>query len=220
VLAAVARETQRIRLTSTVSVLSSADPVRLFEEFATLDLLSGGRAEITAGRGAYVESFPLFGQDLGRYDEYFEDRLGLLLAVRDGNPVTWSGSTRPPLVDAGVWPRPLQERLPVWIAVGGTPASVVRAGSLGLPLALAIIGGLPERFAPLVTLYRDAAGQAGHDPAEASVLRVHGFGSLVMLPLLIQDNVWGLVEAYRHDTQRPFTDAEVRTAAEISRVDS
>ena len=162
VLAAVARETQRIRLTSTVSVLSSADPVRLFEEFATLDLLSGGRAEITAGRGAYVESFPLFGQDLGRYDEYFEDRLGLLLAVRDGNPVTWSGSTRPPLVDAGVWPRPLQERLPVWIAVGGTPASAVRAGALGLPMYLAILGA-PPRFRALAEMHREAAVAAGRE---------------------------------------------------------
>src|SRR5690606_10601329 len=136
VLAAVARETERIRLTSTVSVLSSADPVRLFEEFATVDLLSGGRAEIMAGRGAYVESFPLFGQDLHRYDEYFDDRLDLLLRIRDENPVTWSGTTRAPLSDAGVWPRPQQEQLPVWLAVGGTPASAARAGALGLPMYL------------------------------------------------------------------------------------
>ncbi|MGW9111750.1 LLM class flavin-dependent oxidoreductase [Microbacterium sp. NPDC055683] len=153
VLSAVARETSRIRLTSTVTVLSSADPVRTFEEFATLDLLSGGRAELTAGRGAYLESFPLFGQDLQRYDEYFEDRIRLLLAIRDENPVTWSGTTRPPLVDAGVWPRPAQERLPVWAAVGGTAASVVRSASLGLPMYLAILGA-PARFRPLAELYR------------------------------------------------------------------
>ncbi|WP_193597379.1 LLM class flavin-dependent oxidoreductase [Microbacterium sp. YJN-G] len=160
VLAAAARETERIRLTSTVSVLSSADPVRLFEEFATVDLLSGGRAEITAGRGAYVESFPLFGQDLQRYDEYFDDRLDLLLAVRDGNPVTWQGTTRPPLHDAGIWPRPQQSSLPVWIAVGGTPESAARAGRLGLPMYLAILGG-PTRFRPLVELHRAAAEATG-----------------------------------------------------------
>ncbi|WP_417555885.1 LLM class flavin-dependent oxidoreductase [Microbacterium sp.] len=159
VLAAAARETERIRLTSTVSVLSSADPVRLFEEFATVDLLSGGRAEITAGRGAYIESFPLFGQDLGRYDEYFDDRLDLLLALRAQNPVTWTGTTRPPLRDAGVWPRPAGE-LPVWIAVGGTPESAVRAGRLGLPMYLAILGA-PARFRSLAALHRDAAAQAG-----------------------------------------------------------
>ncbi|WP_353988197.1 LLM class flavin-dependent oxidoreductase [Ruicaihuangia caeni] len=161
VLAAVARETERIRLTSSVTVLSSADPVRLFEEFATVDLLSNGRAEITAGRGAYIESFPLFGQDLSRYDEYFDDRLDLLLTLRDQNPVTWSGSTRPPLRAAGVWPRPVQERLPVWVAVGGTPESAVRAGRLGLPMYLAILGA-PPRFRSLAALHRDAAIQAGH----------------------------------------------------------
>lgn len=161
VLAAAATQTERIRLTSAVSVLSSADPVRLFEEFATLDLLSGGRAEIAAGRGAYVESFPLFGQELGRYDEYFDDRLGLLLQVRERDLVTWQGTTRTPLRDAGVWPRPLQERLPVWIAVGGTPESAARAGSLGLPMYLAILGA-PARFQALAALHRDAAAQAGH----------------------------------------------------------
>ena len=160
VLAAAARETDSIRLTSTVSVLSSADPVRLFEEFATVDLLSGGRAEITAGRGAYVESFPLFGQDLGRYDEYFDDRLDLLLTLRRRNPVTWQGTTRPPLNDAGVWPRPAQPELPVWLAVGGTPESAVRAGRLGLPMYLAILGA-PARFRSLVELHRTAADAAG-----------------------------------------------------------
>lgn len=161
VLAAVARETKNIRLTSAVSVLSSADPVRLFEEFATVDLLSGGRAEIMAGRGAYVESFPLFGQDLHRYEEYFDDRLDLLLKVRAENPVTWSGTTRPALADAGVWPRPQQEELPVWLAVGGTPQSAVRAGVLGLPMYLAILGG-PARFRGLAELHREQATAAGH----------------------------------------------------------
>lgn len=168
VLAAAAQRTERITLTSTVTVLSSADPVRIFEDFATLDLLSGGRAEITAGRGAYTESFPLFGQDLNRYDEYFEDRLDLLLKIRDDNPVTWSGTTRPALHEAGVWPRPLRARLPVWIAVGGTPASVVRAGTLGLPLYLAILGA-PARFAPLADLYRASAARAGREPDRVGV---------------------------------------------------
>jgi probable LLM family oxidoreductase len=168
VLAAVATATTRIRLTSTVTVLSSADPVRTFEDFATLDLLSGGRAELTAGRGAYLESFPLFGQDLERYDEYFEDRLDLLLALRSHNPVTWAGSTRAPLDAAGIWPRPVQPELPVWIAVGGTPASVVRAGALGLPLYLAILGA-PHRFAPLADLYRHSAAEAGRTPERIGV---------------------------------------------------
>jgi probable LLM family oxidoreductase len=165
VLAAAAERTRRIRLTSAVTVLSSDDPVRVFQDFATLDLLSGGRAEIMAGRGSFVESFPLFGYDLDDYDVLFAEKLDLLLTLRDAERVSWSGSHRPALADAGVYPRPLQEPLPVWIAVGGTPRSVVRAGALGLPLALAIIGGAPERFAPLVDLYRNAARQAGHDPA-------------------------------------------------------
>jgi probable LLM family oxidoreductase len=160
VLAALAARTERIRLTSTVTVLSSSDPVRVFEDFATLDLLSGGRAELTAGRGAYLESFPLFGQELERYDEYFDDRLELLLELRQTNPVTWSGTTRPALRDAGVWPRPAQPELPVWIAIGGSPASVVRAGALGLPAYFAILGE-PQRFAPLAELYRRAAEEAG-----------------------------------------------------------
>jgi probable LLM family oxidoreductase len=168
VLAAAAAITSRIRLTSTVTVLSSADPVRTFEDFATLDLISGGRAEITAGRGAYVESFPLFGQDLARYDEYFEDRLDLLLKIAETNPVTWSGTTREPLHEAGVWPRPSQDRLPVWIAVGGTPASVVRAGSLGLPVYFAIIGGRAG-FVPLAQLYRESALAAGVAPGRLGV---------------------------------------------------
>ena len=169
VLAAVAARTKRIRLTSAVSVISSDDPVRVFQEFSTVDLLSGGRAEIMAGRGSFIESFPLFGYDLQDYDVLFAEKLELLLELREQERISWTGAHRAALDDIGVYPRPVQRPLPVWIAVGGTPASVVRAGSLGLPLALAIIGGLPERFAPLVTLYRDAAGQAGHDPAEAPV---------------------------------------------------
>jgi alkanesulfonate monooxygenase SsuD/methylene tetrahydromethanopterin reductase-like flavin-dependent oxidoreductase (luciferase family) len=168
VLAAAAAQTRRIRLTSSVTVLSSADPVRIFEEFATLDLISGGRAEIMAGRGAYVESFPLFGQSLDRYDEYFDDHLDLLLRIRRENPVTWEGTTRAPLLEAGVWPRPAQEILPVWVAVGGTPASVVRAGVLELPLYFAILGD-PARFAPLADLYRRSAVGAGREPGRVGV---------------------------------------------------
>ena len=168
VLAAAAAQTERIRLTSSVTVLSSADPVRIFEEFATLDLISGGRAEIMTGRGAYVESFPLFGQSLDRYDEYFENHLELLLRIREENPLTWTGSTRPPLTAAGVWPRPVQDVLPVWIAVGGTPASVVRAGTLGLPLYFAILGD-PARFDPLAELYRRAAAEADREPERIGV---------------------------------------------------
>jgi probable LLM family oxidoreductase len=163
VLGAAAERTQNIRLTSAVTVLSSDDPVRVFQDFATLDLLSGGRAEIMAGRGSFIESFPLFGYDLGDYDELFAEKLELLLRLRQSERVTWSGAHRAPLDDAGVYPRPVQDPLPVWIAVGGTPQSVVRAAVLGLPLAIAIIGGQPERFAPLARLYREAASEAGHD---------------------------------------------------------
>jgi probable LLM family oxidoreductase len=153
VLAAGAARTERIRLTSAVTVLSSDDPVRVFQAFATLDLLSGGRAEIMAGRGSFIESFPLFGYDLDDYDRLFTEKLEVLLSIRDGGTVN----------DLPVYPRPIQEPLPIWIAVGGTPQSVARAGYLGLPLALAIIGGQPERFAPLVELYREAAREGGHD---------------------------------------------------------
>jgi probable LLM family oxidoreductase len=169
VLAAAAMRTKRIRLTSAVTVLSSDDPVRVFQDFATLDLLSGGRAEIMAGRGSFIESFPLFGYDLDDYDDLFAEKLDLLLRLRDAERVSWTGVHRAPLHDRGVYPRPLQEPLPIWIAVGGTPQSVVRAGTLGLPLALAIIGGEPERFAPLVELYRNAGRRAGHDPAKLAV---------------------------------------------------
>ena len=164
-LAAIAARTQRIRLTSAVTVLSSDDPVRVFQDFATVDLLSGGRAEIMVGRGSFIESFPLFGFDLDDYDELFAEKLGLLLELRESERVTWSGRHRAALEGAGVYPRPARDPLPVWVAVGGSPNSLVRAGALGLPLALAIIGGTPERFAALVALYRDAAREAGHDPA-------------------------------------------------------
>jgi probable LLM family oxidoreductase len=176
VLAAIAARTQRIRLSSAVTVLSSDDPVRVFQDFATLDLLSGGRAEIMAGRGSFVESFPLFGYDLDDYDELFAEKLELLLALREGTHVTWSGRHRPALQEQGVWPRPLQDPLPVWVAVGGTPTSVARAGTLGLPLTIAIIGGEPARFVPLVDLYREAASRAGHDPARLPVaINTHAF---------------------------------------------
>jgi probable LLM family oxidoreductase len=164
VLAAAAVRTDRIRLTSAVSVLSSDDPVRVFQEFATVDLLSHGRAEIMAGRGSFIESFPLFGYDLDDYDALFAEKLDLLLALRAGERVTWSGRHRPPLDDRGVYPRPLQDPLPVWVAVGGTPASAVRAGALGLPMALAIIGGEPRRFTPFVDVFRESAVRAGHEP--------------------------------------------------------
>jgi probable LLM family oxidoreductase len=168
-LAAVAARTGRVRLTSAVSVISSDDPVRVFQEFATLDLLSGGRAEIMAGRGSFIESFPLFGYDLDRYDELFAEKLELLLELRASERVTWSGRTRAPLDDAGVYPRPLQDPLPVWVAVGGNPESAVRAGRLGLPMALAIIGGEPARFAPFAELHREAARAAGHEAPPLSI---------------------------------------------------
>ena len=174
VLAAAAARTERIRLTSAVSVLSSDDPIRVFQDFATLDLLSDGRAEVMAGRGSFTESFPLFGYDLRDYDALFSEKLDLLLAVREHERVTWRGQHRPPIEDRGVYPRPLQDPLPVWIAVGGTPRSVVRAATLGLPLALAIIGGNPEGFVPLVGLYRERARQAGHGRPPVSI-NSHGF---------------------------------------------
>ena len=176
VLAAAATRTSRIRLSSAVTVLSSDDPVRVFEQFSTLDLISEGRAEVMAGRGSFIESFPLFGFDLDDYDELFAEKLELLLALREHEHVTWSGRYRAPLNGAGVYPRPLQDRLPIWIAVGGNPPSALRAGTLGLGLAVAIIGGMPERFAPLVSLYREAASRSGHDPARMPVgINSHAF---------------------------------------------
>jgi probable LLM family oxidoreductase len=176
VLGAAAVTTKRIRLSSAVTVLSSDDPVRVFQDFAEVDLLSGGRAEIMAGRGSFTESFPLFGYDLDDYDELYAEKLELLLAIREQAKVSWSGRHRPPLTDAGVWPRPVQDPLPVWVAVGGSPESAIRAGKLGLPLTIAIIGGQPARFAPLVELYREAARQAGHDSSATRLaINTHAF---------------------------------------------
>jgi probable LLM family oxidoreductase len=176
VLAAAAERTKSIRLTSAVTVLSSDDPVRVFQQFATLDLLSGGRAEIMVGRGSFIESFPLFGYDLGDYDELFAEKLDLLLKLRESERVSWSGGHRAAIPGLGVYPRPLQDALPVWVAVGGTPESAVRTGRLGLPMALAIIGGMPERFMPLVDLYRGAGQRAGHDPARLALgINSHGY---------------------------------------------
>ncbi|MDB4915245.1 MAG: luciferase [Gemmatimonadetes bacterium] len=169
VLAAAAVRTKNIRLTSAVTVLSSDDPVRVFQEFAAVDLLSHGRAEIMAGRGSFIESYPLFGYDLDDYDELFTEKLGLLLELRNAERVTWSGTHRAPVNGLGVYPRPVQEKLPVWIAVGGTAQSAARAGTLGLPLAVAIIGGSPQHFVPLVELYRESGRRAGHDPATLKV---------------------------------------------------
>jgi probable LLM family oxidoreductase len=176
VLGAAAARTKRIRLTSAVTVLSSDDPVRVFQDFATLDLLSGGRAEIMAGRGSFIESFPLFGYDLQDYDELFSEKLELLLRLRESVRISWAGQHRRAINDLGVYPRPLQDPLPIWIAVGGTPESVVRAASLGLPMALAIIGGPPARFVPFVALYRETARRAGHDLGTLPIsINSHGY---------------------------------------------
>jgi probable LLM family oxidoreductase len=176
ILAMAAARTQRIRLSSAVTVLSSDDPVRVFQQFATLDLLSNGRAEIMAGRGSFIESFPLFGYDLHAYDDLFAEKLDLLLKIRASERVTWAGQHRAALNNLGVYPRPVQAPLPVWVAVGGAPESVARAASRGLPMALAIIGGIPERFAPFFRLYREVARQAQHDPARLPLsINSHGF---------------------------------------------
>ena len=174
IMAAAAARTKNIRLSSAVTVLSSDDPVRVYQQFATVDLLSGGRAEIMVGRGSFIESFPLFGYDLHDYDELFEEKLELLLEIIRNEKVTWSGKHRPAIPGLGVYPRAKQERLPVWIAVGGTPESAVRAGRLGLPMAIAIIGGLPERFSVFAELHRRAAEQAGH-PRPPLSINSHGF---------------------------------------------
>lgn len=175
-LAAAAARTRRIRLASAVTVLSSDDPVRVFQDFATLDLISNGRAEIIVGRGSFIESYPLFGYDLEDYDTLFGEKLDLLLKIRAGTEVHWSGRHRAPLTGQGVYPRPVQQPLPVRIGVGGTPQSVIRAGTLGLPLVLAIIGGEPPRFRPLLELYREAGRRAGHPPEKLAVgIHVIGF---------------------------------------------
>ncbi|KJS40120.1 MAG: luciferase [Roseovarius sp. BRH_c41] len=175
ILAAAAARTNRIRLTSAVTVLSAADPVRVFQEFATLDLIAKGRAEIVVGRGSFGEAFPLFGLDTRAYDALFAEKLELFLKLRDETHVTWDGRFRPALTGQGVFPRPQQPRLPLWLGVGGTPQSFARAGQLGLPLMIAIIGGSFDRFRPLVDLYRETGLQAGHNPDQLSV-GVHAMG--------------------------------------------
>jgi probable LLM family oxidoreductase len=177
ILAAAATRTKSIRLTSAVTVLSAADPVRVFQEFATLDLISQGRAEIVAGRGSFVEAYPLFGLNLEDYDSLFAEKLDLLLKIREYTHVYWSGKHRAPLTGQPIYPRPLQNPLPIWIGVGGTPASFVRAGTLGLPLMVAIIGGEPRRFRPLIDLYREAGRRAGH-PADRLRVGLHSIGFL------------------------------------------
>ncbi len=174
-LAAAAARTKRIRLASAVTVLSSDDPVRVFQQFATVDLISHGRAEIVVGRGSFIESYPLFGLDLDHYEELAEEKLGLLLKIREQTNVTWSGRFRPPLTGQGVYPRPLQNPLPIFVGVGGTPESVVRAARLGLPLIIAIIGGQPRQFRPLADLYRSTWSEAGHS-AEKCFVGVHNIG--------------------------------------------
>ena len=177
ILAAAAARTKRIRLASAVTVLSATDPVRVFQEFATLDLISKGRAEIVAGRGSFTEAYPLFGLDLEDYDSLFAEKLDLLLKIRNDLHVHWSGKHRPPLTGQAVYPRPLQNPLPVWVGVGGTPASFARAGALGLPLMIAIIGGEPHRFRPLVDLYRETGLRAGHSPDKLKI-GIHALGSV------------------------------------------
>jgi len=175
ILAAAAARTQRIRLTSAVTVLSAIDPVRAFQSFATLDLLSKGRAEMVVGRGSFIDAFPLFGLDLDDYDSLFAENLDLLLKIRENEHVTWSGKHRPRLTGQGVYPRPVQNPLPIWLGVGGTPKSFARAGALGLPLMVAIIGGEPRRFRPLIDLYRETGQQAGHSLDQLKV-GVHSLG--------------------------------------------
>src|SRR6266852_878518 len=177
ILSAAAARTENIRLTSAVTVLSASDPVRVFQEFATLDLISRGRAEIVAGRGSFVESYSLFGLRLEDYDSLFAEKLELLLKIRESTKVHWSGKHRAALTGQAIYPRPLQDLLPIWVGVGGTPESFVRAGMLGLPLMVAIIGGEPRRFRPLIDLYREAGRRAGH-PAERLTVGLHSIGFL------------------------------------------
>jgi probable LLM family oxidoreductase len=194
VLAAAASRTHRIRLTSSVTVLSAVDPVRLFQQFATLDGISNGRAEIIAGRGSMVDAFPLFGYDLNDYDELYEEKLELLLKLRDSEKVTWKGGHRPAFTNLGVYPRPVQNPLPVWLGSGGNSESVIRAGVLGLPLVLAIIGGSPLQFAPLVSLYKNAAVRAGHDPSQLKIA-VHSLGFIAESTSLAMDKYFPPTQA-------------------------
>ncbi|GIP00685.1 luciferase [Paenibacillus lautus] len=222
VLAAAASQTKWIRLTSAVTVLSSADPVRVFQDFATLDAISNGRAEIMAGRGSFIESFPLFGYDLSHYDELFEEKLELLLKIRESEKVTWQGGHRPAIHNLGVYPRPVQDPLPVWIGSGGNSESVVRAGLLGLPLVLAIIGGSPLQFAPLVKLYKEAAAHAGHDVSKLPIgSHSHGFiaedtemaadkffpSTQASMNVLGRERGWGYYDRGSFDAARSFEGA-------------
>lgn len=222
VLAAAASQTKWIRLTSAVTVLSSADPVRVFQDFATLDAISNGRAEIMAGRGSFIESFPLFGYDLNHYDELFEEKLELLLRIRESEKVTWQGKHRPAIRNLGVYPRPVQNPLPVWIGSGGNSESVVRAGLLGLPLVLAIIGGSPRQFAPLVKLYKEAAAHAGHDVSKLPIgSHSHGFiaedtetaadkffpSTQASMNVLGRERGWGFYDRSTFDAARSFEGA-------------
>jgi len=175
ILSAAAARTKRIRLTSAVAVISTMDPVRLFQNYATLDLISNGRAEIVAGRGSFTESYPLFGMNFEDYDDLYAEKLDLLLKIRDIEQITWSGRFRPPLVNQSIYPRPIQEQLPVWVGVGGTPTSFARAGALGLPLMVAVIGGETHRFKPLIDLYYEAAERAGQDRSKLKV-GLHSLG--------------------------------------------
>jgi probable LLM family oxidoreductase len=221
-LAAAASQTNRIRLTSAVTVLSSADPVRVFQDFATLDGISNGRAEIMAGRGSFIESFPLFGYNLNDYDELFEEKLELLLKIRESEKVTWKGGHRPAITNLGVYPRPVQHPLPVWIGSGGNSESVIRAGLLGLPLVLAIIGGNPMQFAPLVQLYKKAATHAGHDASRLPVAsHSHGFiaentqlaadkffpSTQAIMNSLGKERGWGQYDRSSFDAARDFKGA-------------
>ena len=188
-LAAAAARTRDIRLTSAVTVLSADDPVRVFQQYATLDLISRGRAEIQVGRGSFTEAFPLFGHSLEKYDELFAEKLDLLLALNGAPRVSWQGALRPALDDQPIFPRPLQTKIPVWLAVGGTPESFVRAGLLGVPLMIAIIGGEPRRFRPLVDLYRRAGAQAGHAP-ETLKLGLHLYSYVAETDARALDEFW------------------------------
>ncbi len=189
ILAAAAARTERIRLGSAVTVLSAADPVRVFQQFATLDLISRGRTDLVVGRGSFTEAFPLFGLDLADYDDLFTEKLELLLQIRASTAVTWSGRHRPALHGQGVYPRPAQAELPIWVGVGGSPESFARAGLLGLPLMVAVIGGEPRQFAPLVDLYRRAGAQAGHAPEKLQV-GLHVFGYVAESTQAASDTIY------------------------------
>ncbi|SIN79794.1 LLM class flavin-dependent oxidoreductase [Algoriphagus halophilus] len=196
ILAAAASRTQRIKLTSAVSVISAADPVRVFQEFATLDLISKGRAEIVAGRGSFTEAFPLFGLRLNDYDKLFSEKLGLLLQIRDQETVTWQGQFRPALNNQSIYPRPLQKKLPIWLGVGGTPGSFVRAGQLGMPLMVAVIGGETHRFRPLIDLYREAGIKAGHAEENLKV-GLHSLGYVAKTKEVALENYYpGYAETF------------------------